>query len=258
MREKPKRKKDKINMPYIEEICEAGATVEVSKYYTYRFHSKGIKRSPNIDKTSEAVKKINQRRAGVRLRRLMNANYKDGDFLVRLDFSKSRPKDSEEMQQTITKELRKLKREYAKEGKSLKYIYTKEVGPRGGRHIHMLINRTDTETLRRWWKHGGIHIDPLHSEGQYRAIAEYFIKYAATTEKTEGELIGKRWYASQNLTEPKIKKRVIKTATFKNKIKKRSGFYVDKNSINYGVSNATGYEYFTYTLIRQEGISNDS
>ena len=253
-----KFKKELNTMPYIEEICEAGLTIEVQKYYTYRYHSKGIPRSPNMDKTSETVKKINQRRAATRLRRLMNANYKDGDFLVRLDFSKDRPKDSEDMQRIIATELRRLKRIYQKDGNSLKYIYTKEVGPRGGRHIHMLINKTDTDNLVKWWKHGGIHIDPLHSGGQYKLIADYFIKYALITENTEGQLVGKRWYASRNLIEPKIRKRVIKAATFKQRIKKKDGYNLDKNSVHYGISEETGYEYFTYTLVRREGLSDDS
>lgn len=245
-------------MPYIEEICEAGLTLEVQKYYSYRYHSKGIPRSKNMSPTSEAVKKINQRRAGVRLRRLMNTNFEDGDFSIRLDFVKSPPKNSEEMQAMISRDLRRLKRMYQARGQTLKYIYVKEVGPRGGRHIHIVVNKTDTELIRKWWTRGGIHIDPLNTDGQYSKLAEYFTKYAGITEKTEGQLIGKRWYASQNLKEPIIKKRVIKAATFKNKVKKKEGYILEKGSLRYGISEETGYEYFAYTLLRTRGQNDDS
>ena len=107
-------------MPYVEEICKAGLTIEVSKYFTFRTHGKGVKRSPNTDKTPEAMRKNNQRRAGIRLRRLLNTNFQDGDYLVRLDFHKWKPIDSVEMQHMIATALRRLKRIYQQNGTALK------------------------------------------------------------------------------------------------------------------------------------------
>lgn len=238
-------------MPYIEERCVAGKTIEVSKYYSVRWHSKGGTREPNTNETPEAVKKINQRRAGTTLRRLMNANFKDGDLLVRLDFSKS-PSGSADMQELMTKAIRKLRAEHKKTGIELRYIYVKEIGPRGGRHVHMVMNKCDSDILRKCWTHGGIHIDPLISEGQYGKIAEYFIKYAAKTEETEGELIGKRWYASRNLKKPRVTKKVISANKFRKEAKPQKGYIVDKNSVQSGISGLTGYEFFSYTLIKTD------
>lgn len=239
-------------MPYIEEVCVAGQTVEVSKYYSYRVHTKGEKRISTGDETSEAQKKINQRRAGINLRRLMNNNFKDGDFLIRLDFHEVHPGTSEEMQTYTSNFIRRLKREYQKTGTDLKYIYVKELGKRGGRHIHLLVNQNSPDLIRKCWSYGGIHIDPLISNGQYRKIAEYFIKYAAKTEETEGRLIGKRWYASRNLVPPKVRKRVITSNTFRNKVRILKGYYLDTDTERYGVSETTGYEYFSYTLIKDK------
>lgn len=240
-------------MPYIKEVCVAGKTIEVTKYYSVRWHCKGEKRDPKEEESSEAQKKINQRRASTTLRRLMNHNFQDGDLLVRLDFSKeSFPSGSEDMQMMISKSVRKLRQEFKKTGQELKYIYVKEIGPRGGRHIHMVMNRCDTELIRKCWTHGGIHIDPLISNGQYAKIADYFIKYAAKTEETEGELIGKRWYASRNLEHPKITKKVISAYKFRKKAKAKNGYEVQKDSVRSGTSKVTGYEYFTYTLIKTD------
>lgn len=244
-------------MAYILEVCDAGLTKEVRKYYSSRYHSHEA-RNEHTRPTSEAMKRVNQRQAEIKLRRLMNTNFKDGDFLIRLDFSKWLPIDSIEMQNMMSGAMRKLKRMYQKEQKVLKYIYVKEIGPRGSRHVHLMINKIDTDILLKWWKYGGLHIDPLHSGGQYSKIAAYFIKYAAKTEETEGKLIGKRWYASQSLQKPKIKKKIIKFNRFKNEPRVPKGWFLEKGSVYEGASELTGYEYFGYTLIKQKGADDDS
>ena len=239
-------------MPYLKEICVAGNTIEISKYYTPRHHTKGEKRSPKEKKSSEAQQRVNQRKAVKELRRLMNTNFKDGDLLVRLDFYKYPVNDSKEMQQCIVKAIRKLRTLFKKNNRPMKYIYVKELGPRGSRHIHMVISKCSLDDLQEAWSCGGIHVDPLYSDGQYAKIAEYFIKYAAKTEKTEGELIGKRWYASRNLVKPKVTKKVISAKHFKREARERKGYYIDKDSIRSGISELTGYEYFSYTLIKTD------
>lgn len=240
-------------MPYIEEVCDSGRVIEVEKYYSYRWHTPGEQRAERTGETSEAQKKRNQRRAEKNLRRLMNTNFEDGDFLVRLDFSE-RPGGSEEMQSLVAKAIRVMRREMRKGGKELKYIYVKEVGPKGSRHIHMLVNKCDPAILMKAWTYGGVHIDPLHSDGQYRKIAAYFIKYASRTEETEGQLIGKRWYASRNLKKPKVKKRILPAKRFKKVPKRIEGYTLDKETEISGIG-ADGYEYYSYQLVRYGGTS---
>lgn len=238
-------------MPYIKEVCVAGNTIEVCKYYTARYHDKGKTRQAKEKPSTDKQKEMNQRRAEKDLRRLMNTNFKDGDYLVRLDFSRAKlPRGSEEMQTIIAGALRKLRNLMRKDGMELKYIYVKEVGKRGSRHIHMMMNKCETDLLRKVWPHGGIHIDPLFSDGQYRKIASYFIKYAGKTEETEGRLIGKRWYGSRNLEKPIIRKSVMSPSRFKEKPKIENGYYLEKDSEAAGISEYTGFLYYTYTLIR--------
>lgn len=239
-------------MPYIKEVCMAGKTLEIEKYYSVRYHPKGERRAQKENPSSEAVRRNNLRRAVKHLRRLMNANFQDGDYLVRLDFHKEKPEDSIQMQELMQKAMRKLKTEYRKTGKELKYIYVKEVGPKGGRHIHMMMNKCDPDIIRRSWNYGGIHIDPLTSNGQYSKIAEYFLKYSERTETTEEKLIGKRWYASRNLEKPVVKKKLILACKFKEKMHVPKGWYLEKESIRSGISEVTGFEYMSYTLIKAE------
>lgn len=238
-------------MPYIEKRCEAGQTVEITRYYSPRYHRKGEKRQPKEEESCEAQKRVNRRKQEATLRGLMNNNFKDGDLLLRLDFH-DKPGGSEEMQELMQKFLRRLRREYSKAGDDLKYIYVKEVGPKGGRHIHMLINKCDTDILRKTWVYGGIHIDPLNSGGQYRKIAEYFLKYADRTETTEERLIGKRWYGSRNLIKPKVTKKIISASRFSKNIRVPKGYYLEKGSEYLGVSENTGYEFMTFTLIKSD------
>ena len=242
-------------MPYILEVCVAGGTMEVCRYYTPRIGVKGEKREKKERLTPEAQKRVNQRLAEKTLRRLMNENFANGDVLVRLDF-RNRPVGSREMQQFIADAVKKMRREYRKAGKPLRYIYVKEVGPRGGRHIHMVLGKEGMDVLavlQKCWPHGGIHADPLHTAPQFGQIASYFIKYAARTEETEGKLVGKRWYASRNLRKPKVTKRVVRSNRWREKVRERKGYLLEKGSVRSGVSELTGYRYFSYTLLRQEG-----
>lgn len=241
-------------MPHIEEICVAGGIIEICKYYTYRINVKGERREKREKPTSEAQEKVNQRLAEKRLRRVMAANFRNGDTVVRLDFSK-RPEGSVEMQALISKALRKISTMYRKAGKQLRYIYVKEVGPRGGRHIHMIMSREDMDVLQiltKCWPHGGIHVDPWNTGPDFSKLASYFIKYAARTEQTEGKLIGKRWYPSRNLEQPKITKRILRSDHFRENIKKKQGYTLVKDSVRSGISDFTGYRYFSYTLVRTE------
>lgn len=239
-------------MPYMEEWCVAGKTVEISRYYTYRFHKKGEKRKKKENPTSEAQKKGNDRRAERDLTRLMNANFSDGDYLVTMDYlPKFRPKDSREMQEHMKKFWRGLRKEFWKRGQELKYIHVMEVGKRGARHHHFLIPEIELSVIRELWPYGGIHVDPLHTDGQYRKIAAYFVKYWKRTIETEGGLMGKRWYSSRNLKRPVIIKRVISAGWFRHEAKVRKGYYLDAESVRSGVCEYNGYEYFSYTLIQQ-------
>ncbi len=236
-------------MPYILEKCVAGKTIEYRKYYAIKAHPR---ESGGISKEKadpEKVAKDRQRRAEINLRRLMNANFKDGDYLVTMDYFRNIPKDSKEMQKGMQSFIRRIKYKFDKEKKLLKYIYVKEVGPKGSRHIHLMLNQCPIEWIRESWKAGGIHINPLYSQGQYAQIASYFIKYSKKTEETEGKLIGKRWYGSRTLIKPRITKRIIKANRYSEKIKHKKGFFLDKSSVESGV-NIFGYSFFAYTLIQ--------
>ncbi len=232
-------------MPYIEEICRTGQIEEHVKYYSWYIHPPGAKREKARLPSEERIKKANQRQAEKKLRRLLNNNFQDGDLLVRLDFYKEEIKDSSDMQKLMANFIKRVRRRQPE----IRYVFVKEIGPRGGRHAHMVISEIPLKLLRECWPHGGIHVDPLYSGGQYAKIAAYFIKYAAKTEETEGKLVGKRWYGSRNLEKPVVTKRIVFSGSFRKDPPQKKGWILDKESEVHGITES-GYEFCSYSYIK--------
>ncbi|MFA6719644.1 MAG: hypothetical protein WCS15_11230 [Prevotella sp.] len=237
-------------MTYIRRTRRAGRVVEITNYFSGRYghHEKN---GPKILPTGEAAQRAYQRKQERELRGLMNANFADRvDALLTLEWRWGEaPQTSGEMKKAVQKFVRDIRPLYKARGQPLKYIYTMEVGPRGGRHIHMMLSGTKAEEIARAWP-GIIHVNPLWSDGQYADIAAYFLKYSLTTEETEGRKLGRRWNASHNLEKPKDKIEIVGAKTFRQKIREKKGFYIDKAHMRSGVSEETGRPYLEYTYIR--------
>lgn len=242
-------------MPYWKEVWRGGNVIEVRKYHSFKCPCKGERRSKKVKSTCKTQEEINLRIATTNLRRLMNANFCDRDYLATLDYRvEDRPGDSIEMQKHMKGFLKKLRKIYKIDGAVLKYIYVKERGKRGAAHIHIMLSRCQdrniADILKECWNKGRVHIDPLDTDGQYAAIANYFHKYASKTIETEGELLGKRYYPSKNLERPEPEKKIIRGVnTYYESIREVPGYYLEKDSLVSGKT-ADGYDYFSYTLHR--------
>lgn len=238
-------------MSYVLETCIAGDTIEISKYYNSYNRPKGMPRGKRIKETTEQQFKCNERRAEKTLRRLINANFGGGDYHINLNYKKEcRPADKKEMRENVRKFLRNLRKEYKKHGKVLKYIHVMEIGKKGARHHHLVINRLDAEVIRKAWDKGRVHIYPLDDTGQYAQLASYLIKYSSAVLKSENALQGKRWDSSRNLKKPLVKKRIISRNKFREQPQEKKGYYIDKNSIRNYTSDITGYQFMGYTLVK--------
>ena len=126
-------------MPYIEEIVKAGDTKEVSKYFSQRIHPKGCKRQKRKKKTRREQEEINKRKRIKKLRWILNENFYPGDMHIRLSYDSRKPSE-EEMKKHKRAFLRSMRNEYRKRGKELKFVHTMEIGERGARHHHLIIN----------------------------------------------------------------------------------------------------------------------
>lgn len=249
-------------MPYIEERCVAGRTVEIKKYYSYHY-GKHWKRGEYKAPSKEAVKKSNKRQAVTRLRRLLNGNFKDGeDCLITCTFrEKDRPKTYQELLKIAQLFVRRLRKEYKIFNYPLKYIYVlekgagrKKDGSDGAVHIHMVVSWNHAMIFAKCWTWGyPPKVEILGSDGQYSKIAEYFMKYSNATEKAlemQGEKVGKAYYPSKNLIRPEPTKRVILAHKYRESPRVPKGYYLDKESEISGVSELTGMPYYGYTIIK--------
>ena len=187
-------------MPYVERVTKAGKTIEVDRYYTSRYHKAGIKRGDKVRPTNEAQKKANTRKAERTLRLLLAENYQDGD--LHIDFGYIRKKGEpyrtrEEMRKDADVFLRELRKAYKQQGQELKYVHVMEVGEKGSRHHHLVVNYIDTRLIQAAWKkaypqNSKIHFHPLDTNGDYSRLAAYLIKYTDKTVGTDEALQGKR------------------------------------------------------------------
>ena len=212
--------------------------------------------------TKEEQEKVNTRQAERKLRILINANYGYGDYHLVLDYirRKGEPdRTPEQMRQDIDVFLRECRKEYRKAGLEFKYIHVMEIGKKGARHHHLVVNKIDTEILQRcWYKayegHNRVKVFPLDDSGNYAELASYLIKYTGTHKKgTDGALQGKRWNCSKNLVRPEPEYHIISDREyFKKEPKAIKGYYVDKNSVSMGVHSPEyyGYGYLRYTLVK--------
>lgn len=250
-------------MPYVERIVRAGKTIEVERYFTSRFKKKGIERGDKVKPTKEQQKKINTRQAERKLRILMNANFGYGDYHLELDYirTKGQPdRTRQQMRQDIDIFLREARKEYKKAGLELKYIHVMEIGEKGARHHHLVINQIDTKILQEcWYKayegHNRVKVFPLDDSGNYAKLASYFIKYADKHLKDAEGLQGKRWNCSKNLVRPEPEYRIVTDREwFKSEARPIKGYYVDKDSVSKGVHSPEyyGYGYFRYMLVKLE------
>ena len=249
-------------MPYIEAITEAGATIEIERYYSARYGKRGQRRAEKVKATPEEQKAINTRQAEKKLRRLINANFTGADYHVVLPYIHKRgeePRSREDMREDIAKFLRTLRKAYKAAGQELKYIHVAEIGQKGARHHHIIINHIDTSEIVKAWPHARAQIFPLDSSGQYAKLAAYLIKYTDrhVGADDESELQGKRWNCSRNLKRPETRKRIISSRAWYRETpavpKKYKGRYeIDADSVAVGVHSSEyyGYGYMRFTLVR--------
>ena len=164
------------------------------------------------------------------------------------------------MKDDIRRFLKKLRRIYQKLGKQLKYIHVMEIGERGARHHHMVLNHVqgvDTAQIQQAWDEvyegkSFIHFSPLDKSGNYRKLAHYLIKYTDKTVGSEEGLQKKRWNCSRNLRRPVTVSRIISKYDILREPTRVRGYYIDKESIERGnyTTEFGGFDFLEYALVK--------
>lgn len=238
---------------------KAGITVEVIKCMP------GKRGSGERKTTPEEIAEANMRQAARKLARKINANFKPGDWHVVLMYKKDSRPDPEQAQKNIKKLLDGLRDRYKKNGFVLKYIHVTEYYKKAIHH-HLIINnvndgkKTTAEYIRELWKgdgKGSKHFTSLYEDGEYKKLADYFIKETEKTFRSADSPFKQRYSCSRNLINPKpeIRSRTVKKM-WKLDPKPRTGYYIDQESL-YNGTDRLGRPYQRYVMIKLDPTEAD-
>lgn len=252
-------------MAYWQDIFRFPTSIEYEFKFAGNYGAKGEKRQKKEKATPEQIQKQNQSNRIKKLRRKIKANFSENDLWVTLKYPRGHRPTVAELNKDIEKTLNLLRREYRARGEPFKWILRKEIGSRGGAHIHMIVNRiagADTDLLIRkaWGKK--IDIQPMYEAGGFEDLAAYIVKepdegcekqLSLFPEKERKQF--KTYSCSRNLITPVPERKVYRRWTIARlirdgEIKATPGYYVDKNSIRYGVNRFTGMSYLRYTEVK--------
>lgn len=171
--------------------------------------------------------------------RLLNANFREGDWLLGLDYSEegilrldaevygrcghrtllTAPQKMDAIREAAGHQLvnciRRVKRELEREGVELKYVFvTSDTDGKTGEavrvHHHLVINREARDAFVRKWQDkglGGVAWSPLEKQEDYIEIAKYLL---AQVRKVDGE---NQYTSSRNLIRPRPKDRVAASSS---------------------------------------------
>ena len=242
-------------------------SIEYEIKYLGSHGERNSKRGKRKKATPEIIKKQNQRNREKRMRRLIKANFDEGDLWLTIKYIKGTRKPMKEIKSDLRRFIDTLRRKYKKCSAELKFIYRIEIGSQGGIHIHMIVPRirgADTELMiQEVWKHGRINYQTL-DDGNYAELAAYIVKQPDEEiekqlklfpEEERKELI--KVSTSRNLIRPSPERKVYHKRTVKKLIREgptpTKGFYIVKDSIHIGINPYTGMSYIHYTERKVRG-----
>lgn len=235
-------------MAYFLKTVDAGMTREIERWRKAPPEKRReAKRAAKANPTPPEVEKVNRKNALDKLRRILNDNFKPGDYWICLTyFALDWPTLDQALEdyRKFTRELRKL---YARYGVTLKYVSGNERRPTYKPHHHIALPQgVPIGEIMAIWPHGHINVKPFDQTGQYHKVAVYILEHTDVPEYR-----GKRWNGSKNLTRPEPKERAMSAKHWREEPIASKGWMIDKTMpIERGVNPITGAEYLRYSLIR--------
>lgn len=232
----------------IRETCISGAVID--RTVKASFPHGGCRR-PKSKPTSDAVKKNNDRLAAKQLTRLINANFYPGDLHTTLTYAEVVSVDEARHQLDLW--LRRMRREFKKQGKEFYYIAVTEYEHHRIHH-HIVMNYIDLQIITAQWTNGRMRCTTLDQSRNYRALAEYLIKETQKTFREPGNSKKRRWKSSRNLKRPVVKREWVSVRELWRDPKPLKGYQIDKDSIRYYQNPVTGLEHLEYQMVSMDPI----
>ncbi len=260
-------------MAYIVDEYQFPNSYEIEMKWAGNYGARGEKRAPREKASPEQIEKQNQWRRERDCRRLIKANFVLGDYWVTLLYPKGTRKGIKEVKADIRKLYKLLGYRYKRWWyQPFKWVNRIEIGAQGGIHCHMLLNHirgadVDLE-LQNLWNSitgGRAHFERYKGdEESAHKVADYLVKPLTDNQQKKLEELGgnvkelSSYSHSRNLIIPRPKRKTYKRRTVKRLIETgeptaREGYYIDKNSVVWGVNKCTGLSYLYYTEIRADG-----
>lgn len=223
-------------MPYMMEVVKTGKVIEVRKTMA-RSMVAHVGRGRKIKATPERVERSNAKIAERKLRRKLNTNFGPGDIFVTLTYGTDLEAPTEEEgRKDLDNFLRRLRREYKRQGKELKYIAVTEYKARRIHH-HLVLSDIDSKVVADVWDKGRPHEVRLDKSGDYGKLAAYLIKETSRSflEDEEAEKQGKkgrRWRQSRNLRPyDKMSRRQVSAKEWRKEPRAYKGYQLNKESV---------------------------
>lgn len=250
-------------MPYVQRTVIAGDTMEFKKYHSSRIHTTGIARSPNCGHSSEAQKKVNDRRAEETIRWDIETNFRKGDLHVVLHYA-DKERTLEQAEEDLAKFKRQLRQDCKKAGIELKYISCTETKRMTNIHHHLIMNKIELSLIENAWEKivgiGGVSVRPLDSRKNHAKLASYLVKESKSTEtrRDEEEPVKrkKRFSKSRNLKKPKISYQIVAASSWRKDPRPHKGYELvkleDGSFTKTGFHEISGYPYQEYFEVKRE------
>ena len=240
-------------MPCQRKIYRLKKTIHVEETQS-RKHKKGEKRQKIRKPSKEEMWLANQRTKERKLCRLIEDNFGGGDWHLTLTYKKNERPDPDQAHERLKKLLDKLRTEYKKFGYQLKYISVTEYRNHAIHH-HIVINNivkgqvTTALLVQKIWMYGRPDFRPLDDNGDYRQLAEYFIKETSKTARAEDCKYRQSYSCSRNLQRPEPEIQKMSAKEFKELPKPEPGYYIDADHIVDEIT-PNGYRYRYYRMIK--------
>lgn len=214
-------------MGYRTKTTKAGPRLEAEIYPLFGRDAAGRLRAAKKNLTNERVQRLNAERSDRHFVLLIDGNFNENDIHLTLTYQGETP-TRERARKDVRNFIDRVKRRRAAAGlPELKYAGAIEGGADGTRervHVHLVMSGgLNRETLEELWAKGYANADRLRADNNgLEAVARYIIKQS----RSGKEKYKKRWFASRNLKQPKI--RVSDTRASNAKVRKLAGDLVSE------------------------------
>lgn len=223
-------------MRVIRETIVAGRMIHHEEKVPSGNHGK--KRGARRSITPEAVEKNNLRVAVKKVWMLLAANFDSTGAHMTLTYAGD-PPEKDGARKEFEKFMRRLRREFRKNGEDLKALYVTEYENKRIHH-HIVLNSCDVEMVSKIWQKGFVHCTRLDVSGDYHDLAEYLVKETEKTFRLQDAVNRQRYGRTRNLVMPVAKREEITLRDMDEDPRPIKGYYVPKDRVRKFTHPVTG------------------